>query len=134
MSALAAADDARPSWPVELFAPIRALDARVLGGPTVEVRVASGTLLVREGQAVGTFSVIRSGQAELWRAGRRIGTLGPGDCFGEIDPATSAPQPCSVLAGPGLRVLTFSSVGIAALCASMPGLAERLRHALPLPS
>lgn len=117
--------------PMAVFAPLRALDVRSLAGPMIGVTVPPGALLVREDQMVGTLFLVVSGQGALWRRGRRIATLGPGSCFGEIDPVPSAPQHYTVMADEPLRVLTFSSFGIERLCAAIPGTRERLRAALP---
>jgi CRP-like cAMP-binding protein len=87
--------------------------------------------LMCEGHAIGTFFVIRSGNAELWHADRRLGTLGTGDCFGEIDPASREPQRVSVVASSAMRLLTFSSFGIERLCAVIPDARERILAALP---
>src|ERR1700754_1522454 len=78
--------------PMEVFAPVRPLDVRSLAGPALDVQVPSGSVLVHEGRLVGTFFVIRSGTAELWQGERKLGTLGTGDCFGEIDPMELEPQ------------------------------------------
>jgi hypothetical protein len=50
---------------MEIFDPVRPLDARSLGGPTLEVQVPAGTRVVAEGQLIGTFFVIRTGSAEV---------------------------------------------------------------------
>jgi CRP-like cAMP-binding protein len=75
--------------------------------------------------------VIRSGSAELWHADRLLGTLVTGDCFGEINPASSEPQRVSVIASSPMRLLTFSAFGIDRLCAAIPDARERLLAALP---
>src|SRR5947209_3042335 len=72
--------------PMAVFAPVRSLDVRSLAGPALEVPVSPGAPLVEEGRVTGTFYVIRAGEAELWKAGRKLRLLGIGDCFGEIDP------------------------------------------------
>lgn len=119
------------SGSMQIFAPIRALDARSLGGPTLEVQVPCGTRLVSEGEPLGTFFVIRAGCAEVWRASVHVRDLQAGECFGEIDPATAMAPDYTVIAGPGLRLLTFSALGISRLCATMPQVGERLRASLP---
>jgi CRP-like cAMP-binding protein len=117
--------------PMAVFAPVRSLDVRSLAGPALEVPVSAGSRLIDEGSVVGTFFVIRAGQAELWQAGRRLRLLGIGDCFGEIDPAAAAGQPYTVIAATPMRVLTFSAFGIARLCASEPSLRARILSFLP---
>jgi CRP-like cAMP-binding protein len=117
--------------PMQVFGSMPALDVRSLAGPVLDVNVASGVRLMREGQAIGTFYVIRSGSAELRQSDRRLRMLGTGDCFGEIDPASSEPQRVSVVATSPLRLLTFSSSGIDRLCAAIPDARERILASLP---
>jgi CRP-like cAMP-binding protein len=93
--------------------------------------VPAGARLLQEGQAIGTFFVIRSGSAELWQADRLVRTLGAGDCFGEIDPASNEPQRVSVVASSAMRLLTFSAFGIDRLCAAIPAARERILAHLP---
>ncbi len=116
---------------MHLFAPVRPLDARSLAGPTLDVQIPCGTRLVAEGQLIGTFFVIRTGTAEVWRDGARVDDLQVGQCFGEIDPATTTPQDYTVIAGPDLRLLTFSALGISRLCAAVPQIRARLQASLP---
>jgi CRP-like cAMP-binding protein len=117
--------------PMEVFAPIRPLDVRSLAGPALDVQVPSGSVLVHEGRLVGTFFVIRSGTAELWQGERKLGTLGTGDCFGEIDPMELEPQRFSVIATSPMRLLTFSAYGIGRLCSAIPSVRDRLLAYLP---
>jgi CRP-like cAMP-binding protein len=117
--------------PMEVFAPIRPLDVRSLAGPALDVQVPSGSVLVHEGRLVGTFFVIRSGTAELWQGDRKLGTLGTGDCFGEIDPMELEPQRFSVIATSPMRLLTFSAYGIGRLCSAIPNVRDRLLAYLP---
>ena len=116
---------------MEVFAPVRAMDVRSLAGPALDVQVPSGSVLVHEGRLLGTFFVIRAGSAELWQGGSRVGMLGVGDCFGEIDPTQLSPQGYSVIATSPMRVLTFSAYGIGRLCAAIPSVRERLLTYLP---
>ncbi|HEY5317783.1 MAG TPA: cyclic nucleotide-binding domain-containing protein [Solirubrobacteraceae bacterium] len=117
--------------PMQVFGSMRSLDVRSLAGPVLDVNVPAGVRLVCEGQAIGTFFVIRSGSAEVWRSDRRLGVLGTGDCFGEIDPASSEPQRMSVVASSPMRLLTFSSFGIDRLCAEIPDARRRILASLP---
>jgi CRP-like cAMP-binding protein len=115
----------------QMFCSMRSVDVRSLAGPVLDVSVPAGVRLTHEGQATGTFFVIRSGTAELWRSDRRVGMLGRGDCFGEIDPASNAPQRASVVASSTLRLLAFSSFGIERLCCAIPDARERILASLP---
>jgi CRP-like cAMP-binding protein len=115
---------------MRVFAPLRPLDVRSLAGPAIGVTVPAGSHLICEDRMAGTFFVIQSGQAALWRRGRRIAALSEGDCFGEIDPVPSSPQRFSVIADSPMRVLTFSAFGIQRLCSAIPGTRERILDAL----
>ena len=117
--------------PMQVFGSIRSLDVRSLAGPVLDVSVPAGVQLTREGQAIGTFFVIRSGSAEMWQSERRVGMLGTGDCFGEIDPESHEPQRVSVVASSPMRLLTFSSFGIDCLCSAIPAARERILASLP---
>jgi CRP-like cAMP-binding protein len=116
---------------MKVFAPVRAMEVRSLAGPALDVQVPSGSVLVHEGWLLGTFFVIRSGTAELWQGGYRVGSLSTGDCFGEIDPMDLAPQGYGVIASSPMRVLTFSAYGICRLCAAIPSVRNRLLAYLP---
>ena len=116
---------------MRVFGAIRSLDVRSLAGPVLEVNVPAGAHLTHEGRAIGTFFVIRSGTAEIWHDDRSMGTLGTGDCFGEIDPTSTEPQQVSVVASSPMRLLTFSSHGIDRLCAAIPDTRERILACLP---
>jgi CRP-like cAMP-binding protein len=119
--------------PMAVFAPVRSLDVRSLAGPALEIPAYPGQVLVEEERVIGTFYVIRAGEAELWRGGKLLRLLGTGDCFGEVDPEAPAPQPYTVIAASPMRVLTFSAFGIGRLCAAMPSLRERIASYLPDP-
>lgn len=112
----------------DVFGPVPWRDVRSLAGPVIESGVDEGTELVREGEVVATFSLIRSGTAELRLGAITIGTLGPGDWFGESDPLERRPQPCAVVARTPMRVLTFSAFGIDRLCAAIPEARRRIRE------
>ena len=116
-----------------VFAPVRSLDVRSLAGPALEVDVPAGAHLVDEQNVVGTFYVIRAGEAELWLQGRKVHRIATGDCFGEINPEAPSPQRYTVIAATPMRVLTFSAFGIGRLCAAMPSLRARIVSFLPDP-
>jgi CRP-like cAMP-binding protein len=117
--------------PMQVFGDLRSLEARSLAGPALEVQVPAGTELIREGEQIGTFYVIRSGTAELSTDGSVVRALQAGDCFGEIDPVSPEGQPFSVTATSPMRLLTFSAFGIARLCSAIPTARQRILASLP---
>lgn len=117
--------------PLRVFGPVPWREVRSLAGPVVETSAETGAELVREGELVATFSLIRSGSAELRLGSITIGTLGPGDWFGESDPLARRPQPFTVVARTPLRLLTFSAFGIERLCSAFPGVRRRILEVRP---
>jgi CRP-like cAMP-binding protein len=117
--------------PLGVFGEVRSLDARSLAGPVVSIEVAPDAELIRQGEPVGTFFVIRSGDAQLTCDGHTLGALHAGDCFGEVDPGIEHAQEFGVTAASPMRLSTFSALGIARLCAAFPGMRQRLGAALP---
>jgi len=106
-------------------------------------------LVAQEEDGVITAGVIHqpaSGEVYTARRGRGaqldgapihvspVATLGAGNCFGEIDPLSHAPQAYSMVAATRLKLLTFSSFGIGRLCDALPGVRERLLQTLAPPS
>jgi CRP-like cAMP-binding protein len=102
------------------------MEARSLAGPVVDIDVAPGTELVREGSVIGTFFLVRSGTAQLLVDGHPVGTLGVDDWFGESDPHSRAPQRHTVVAMSRMRVTTFSAFGISRLCDAVPGARKQI--------
>jgi CRP-like cAMP-binding protein len=117
--------------PMRVFGEDRSLEARSLAGPALEVQIPVGTELIREGEQIGTFYVIRSGDAQLTADGHGPRTLRAGDCFGEIDPVAPQPQRFTITATSPMRLLTFSAFGIARLCLAIPTARRRIVASLP---
>lgn len=55
-----------------------------LAGEFMERNYAAGETIAEEGEAGKTFVVIESGQVSVTVHGQKVGTLGPGDAFGEM--------------------------------------------------
>jgi CRP/FNR family transcriptional regulator, cyclic AMP receptor protein len=119
--------------PMRVFGPVRARDVRSLASPVLEVIIPAGTTLMREGEEIGTFFVIRAGSVELSRGGTPVRALGPGDCFGESNAEEPHRQHFSAVAENEVKLLVFSSEGIARLCAAIPGARENILRYLPAP-
>ncbi len=66
--------------------------------------VAPGTAVVSEGEVGDAFYVISSGQAEVRRKRRKLGTLGAGDAFGELALQSGEPRAATVTAVTPLRL------------------------------
>lgn len=48
------------------------------------IQASAGQVIVQEGEVDDCFYVFITGEAGVWRGGKRFATLNPGDCFGEM--------------------------------------------------
>jgi|SRR5579884_3494633 len=69
---------------VPIFSQCSSSELKVLAANTDEVTLPAGRRLISEGRLNHTFFILTKGEAEVTRAGKPVGTLGPGDFFGEI--------------------------------------------------
>ncbi len=116
--------------PFRAFGGLRARDVRSLAGPVVATWIDQGRVLLRAGEPTGTFAVIYVGSVELREGAEIVRRLGPGDCFGEIDPRRPPRQPFTAVTASRVRLLTFGAYGIERYCAAIPGAHERIMAAL----
>jgi CRP-like cAMP-binding protein len=91
-------DDLQMLSAVPLFAGLSRRHLRRLAEHADVTSFREGETIVREGQAGGTFYVVVEGEASVRRHGRTIGTLGPGEFFGEISLLDGGPRTADVVA------------------------------------
>ena len=92
--------------------------------------------VVREGDKGGTFFVVTGGTARVSRGGRDVGTLGPGDYFGELSLFDPAPRDATITAVGQLTLVSLSRVAFMQALDEIPtfrdsllqGMARRLHH------
>ena len=73
-------------------------DLNKLAEETDVVSFPAGTTIVEEGLLGETMFVVTSGEAKVMRGKRRLGTVRPGDFFGEVALLDGAPRSASVVA------------------------------------
>jgi len=74
---------------------------------TKEVSHPAGKTVVEEDHSAVGFHLIVSGEAEATQGGKAIGTMGPGDYFGEMSLLDGKPRSASVVAKTDLRTLAI---------------------------
>jgi len=86
-----------------IFAGLAREDLARVAGKLDEVRVAAGTVIIRQADPGDALYVVQTGAVEILHrdaAGdvERIAILGPRECFGEIAIFTGTPRSASVVA------------------------------------
>jgi CRP/FNR family transcriptional regulator, cyclic AMP receptor protein len=101
-------DDLQMLADVPLFAGLSRRHLRRLADHADVTAFRDGETIVREGQAGGTFYVVVEGEAKVRRRDRTVGTLGPGEFFGEISLLDGGPRTADVVAStPVLAIRIF---------------------------
>jgi CRP-like cAMP-binding protein len=119
-------DDARLVT-IPLFADLTASERATVAAVAGEMTVAAGTALTKEGDFGHCFFAIEEGTADVLRQETRIGSLGPGDVFGEIALLASGRRTASVVATSPMRLITLFKRDVWALENEIPRLADALR-------
>jgi CRP-like cAMP-binding protein len=73
-----------------------------------ETSVSAGKRLVHEGDYSYDLIVIDSGNADVIKGGEVIGSLGPGDVFGEMGMLSGGKRTADVVATSPMRLITLS--------------------------
>jgi CRP-like cAMP-binding protein len=98
---------------------------------------SAGDTIAAEGEGGRTFFVIEEGEAAVSVGGREVGTLGPGDSFGEIALIDREPRSASITAKSDITAYMLPIWSFRPIVESSPdmlwtlleGLAGRLRAA-----
>jgi CRP-like cAMP-binding protein len=90
--------------------------------------VSAGEVVVTEGDGGDAFYLVESGALEVVSGGSRVGTLGPGDHFGEVALLRDVPRTATVRAVEASRVLRLDKERFVAAIASDLSLSARLEE------
>lgn len=82
--------------------------------------------IVEDGQPGGTFYVLLEGEAKVVRGKRTIGTLGPGDFFGEISLLDGGPRTATVVATTPVTAIRIFKRSFDKVVSQEPGVAAQI--------
>jgi CRP-like cAMP-binding protein len=111
---------------VPLFSQLSHRDLRRLASHAQEVRYVANRTIVSRGSRGDSFFVIAEGTATVRRGTRRIGTLGPGDFFGEMALLDGRPRSASVVAETKLLALRITRTGFNKALDASPAMARAI--------
>jgi CRP/FNR family transcriptional regulator, cyclic AMP receptor protein len=115
---------------VPLFAQCRTRSIEEIGRLADEVDVPAGKVLARQGEQGDAFYLLASGSAQVERDGTVLGTLGPGDFFGEIALIDHGPRTATVTTSEPSRVLVVGHREFESLLDEFPALRADILAAL----
>ncbi len=121
---------------VPMFSDFSKKHLQRLAADTDELTFAPGEAVVREGDLGETLFVVLEGEGKVLRGSRKVGTVLPGDFFGELAAIDAQPRSASVVAVTPLRVLRLFRRHLMALLRDEPqvtlklldGIVRRLRQ------
>lgn len=94
---------------VPLFSSMADDDLRKIATYASEDSAPAGATLVREGDFSNDMVAIESGTADVVRDGETIGSLGPGDVFGEIGVLGKENRTATIVATSPMRLVRLDS-------------------------
>jgi CRP-like cAMP-binding protein len=115
---------------VWLFERCSRAELGVIARSATTVDVPAGKVLAREGDAGREFFVIKSGTVEAIRSGTRIGTLGPGNFFGEMALLDRQPRAATIAATEPCSLLVLTAREFTSIIDSMPSVDRKIMAVL----
>jgi CRP-like cAMP-binding protein len=93
---------------IPLFSSLSEKTLETLSVFSSETSVSSGKRLVHEGDYSYDLIVIETGTADVIKEGEVIGSLGPGDVFGEMGMLSGGKRTADVVATSSMHLITLS--------------------------
>lgn len=129
------ADMARSSYldhlaAVPMFSACSKRELQAVARASDEVDVAAGRTLCAQGTAGREAFIILDGTAEVRRNNKKVASLGPGACVGELALLDHGPRTAAVVAATDLKVLVIGAREFTAIIDEIPPIAHKLLRAL----
>jgi CRP-like cAMP-binding protein len=115
---------------VPLLSELGRREIEEVGRLAEEVDVASGTVLMREGQPGHEFYVLVDGAVRIDRSGTTVTTFGPGDFFGEIALVDEGPRTATAVTESPAKLLVLGHREFHTLMESYPSIQACVMKAL----
>ena len=115
---------------VPLFAACSRRDLQRIARASDQTTLEAGRVLVHQGDVGRECFIVLEGKVKVERGGRKIATLGPGACIGELALLDKGPRTATVVAQTPLTVLVLGPREFSGVLDEVPGLAHKLLAAL----
>lgn len=115
---------------VPLFAGLDGRELAQIAASMRERRVSAGDIVLEQGAGGAGFFVVAEGEADVTVDGNPVGTISPGDYFGEIALLTGSDRTASVTARTDMRCYGMTSWDFKPLVESNSAIAWKLLTAM----
>lgn len=115
---------------VPLFSACSKKELQAVARASDQIDLPAGRTLCEQDSIGREAFVIVDGTAEVKRNGRKVATLGPGDCVGELALLDHGPRTATVTAATDLSVLVIGAREFSAIVDEVPPIAHKLMRAL----
>lgn len=115
---------------VPLFSACSRKELQRIARASDELTVPEGRVLTEQGKVGRECFILLKGSASVRRNGRKIATLGPGACIGELALLDHGPRTATVVADEQSDVLVLGPREFAAVLDDIPAINHKLLSAL----
>jgi CRP/FNR family transcriptional regulator, cyclic AMP receptor protein len=119
--------DAAGFGAITVFADLDESQSECVAGACRELDVEAGTTLTAEGEFGYAMFAVLSGAADVFKNGKLIRTLGPGDVFGEIAVFFGGVRTAKVVARTPMKLVMLFYGELTRLDREVPEVADKLR-------
>ncbi len=111
---------------IDLFADLSKKELSLLASSMRPESYAAGQEIVREGETDGRFFVLTSGTAVARANGKKLSTIGIGQCFGEIALIDRGPRTATVVAAEPVEAMSVACFTFRPVLKANPDLQYKL--------
>lgn len=115
---------------VPLFAACSKKELQAVAKAADELDLPAGRVLCEQGSTGREAFILLEGSAEVRRNNRKVATVGPGDCVGELALLDHGPRTATVTATTDLKVLVLAGREFSGIIDAVPSIAHKLMRAL----
>jgi CRP/FNR family transcriptional regulator, cyclic AMP receptor protein len=115
---------------VPLFSTCSKKELQAVARASDELRLDAGRTLCKQASIGREAFVIIDGTATVRRNGKKVASLGAGDCFGELALIDHKPRTATVVADTDLKVLVLGAREFAAIVDDVPTFARKLMRSM----
>jgi CRP-like cAMP-binding protein len=115
---------------VSLFSACSNKELQAVARATDELTLPAGHTLCEQGKIGREAFVIVEGSAEVRRNNKKVATLGPGACVGELALLDHGPRTATVVASTDLTVLVIGAREFASILDNVPPIAHKILRSM----